>query len=82
MLRCLLLLHLWWLLDGLHGGHLVWVLADYACEVHFELGFGRDPECPINQFKKLGLEKIHLRQRDAANEGQEMVAVENIVVEL
>jgi hypothetical protein len=81
LLRCLLLLHLW-LLDGLHGGHLVWVLADYPGEVHFELGFGRDPECPINQFKKLGFQKIHLWQRDAANEGQEMVAVENIVVEL
>lgn len=79
-----LLLHLLSLtgLICLDGGDLVRVLADYAREVHFELSFGRHPECPINQFKKLGFEKIHLRQRDATHEGQEVVAVEDVVVEL
>ena len=69
-------------LYGLHGGDLVWVLADDACKVHFEFGFGGDPERPINQLKKLGFEKIHLWERDAAHEGQEVVAVEDVVVEL
>lgn len=79
-----LLLHLLLLcgLNGLYGCDLVGVLSDYAGQVHFEFGFGCYPECPINQLKELGFEKIHLLQRDASHEGKEVVAVEDIVVEL
>lgn len=65
---------------GLNWGNLVRILSNYACEVHFEFNLGGDPECPINQFKELPFEKIHLLQGDAAHECQEMVTIKHIIV--
>jgi len=57
-------------------------LPEDALEVEAELGLGLDPERPVDEFEKLGLKQIHLLEADAAYEGQEVVAVEHVVVEL
>ncbi len=67
---------------GLDWGNLVGILSNYACEVHLEFNLGGDPECPINQFKELIFEKIHLLQGDAPHECQEMVSIKHIIVKL
>ena len=72
-----------WLLDlCLRGDDYVGELPEDALEVEAELGLGLDPERPVDEFEKLGLKQIHLLEADAAHEGQEVVAVEHVVVEL
>jgi hypothetical protein len=57
-------------------------LPEDALEVEAELGLGLDPERPVDEFEKLRLKQIHLLEADAPHEGQEVVAVEHVVVEL
>jgi hypothetical protein len=64
------------------GDYNVGELPEDALEVEAELGLGLDPERPVDEFEKLGLKQIHLLEADAAHEGQEVVAVEYVVVEL
>ena len=66
----------------LRGDDYVGELPEDALIVEAELGLGLDPERPVDEFEKLGLKQIHLLEADAAHEGQEVVAVEHVVVEL
>lgn len=56
------------------------VLKD-AAAVEFVLG-GIDPEPPVEKPEELGLQEVQLLQVHAADVGHEVVAVEDVIVEL
>jgi hypothetical protein len=64
------------------AGGLVGELSEDSSEVEFELGLGLDPERPVDELQKLSLKQVHLLKRDAAHIGQEVIAIEDIIVEL
>lgn len=41
-----------------------------------------DPETPVYESEKLSLEQVHLLQKDSADVGNEVVAVEDVIEEL
>ena len=54
----------------------------YTLQIDFVLSLGLDPNLPLKQAEELGLQKVQLPERDAADVGQVMVAVKHIVVKL
>lgn len=57
-------------------------VIDYTLQIDFVLSIGLDPNLPLKQAEELGLQKVQLPERDAADVGQVMVAVKHIVVKL
>lgn len=56
------------------------VLQD-AAAVKLVLG-GVNPESPVEEAEKLGLQQVHLFQVHASDVGHEMVPIEDVIVEL